>query len=598
MSWEGWLTVACVVAVLVGLIRNVASPVTLLFGGLAVLMTAQAVTGSRHLISPSAAVAGFGNSGLVTVGLLYIVVTGMVHTGALTLIIEPILGRPKSLLSAQIRLLFPVAGLSAFLNNTPIVAMFLPVVGDLCRRTRLPPSRLFLPLSYASIFGGTCTLIGTSTNLVVDGLLRSQAHLPGIAMFDLAWVGVPAALAGLVYVLAMSPRLLPANQAALSRGGDMRRYTVEVIVEPNGPLVGKTVEQAGLRHLPGLFLAEIERDNRIVPAVGPTEVLRSSDRLVFVGIVESVVDLHRMRGIQPATTQVFKLEEPRSERCLVEAVVSDECPLVGRSIRAGRFREEYGAAVIAVARGNRHIKGKIGDIVLQSGDTLLMETDYGFLRRQRNGRDFFLVSDIEDSAPLRHDKAWIALAILAAMVAVVTSGALDMLNGALLAAGAMVISGCATSTEARRSIDWSVLLVIGAALGIGEAMNTSGAARAIAEQVVAFGGGRPWLVLLAIYAVTTLFTEMITNIAAAVLVFPIALSAAASLNVSFTPFVICIMMAASASFATPLGYQTNLMVYGPGGYRFTDYLRFGLPLNFLMMAVTVGLTPLVWPFHP
>lgn len=596
MSWEAWLTIAVIAGIFYGLIRNLASPVFLLFAGLAVLMTVQALTGSEHLLTANEAVAGFGNSGLVTVGLLFGVVAGLVHTGAVTLITEPLLGRPKSLFGAQLRLLIPVATLSAFINNTPVVAMFLPVVDDLCKRSGLPPSRLFIPLSYATILGGTCTLIGTSTNLVVDGLVKSQTHLPGLALFDLAWVGVPAAVMGLIYIFLFSTKLLPAQQPALSINDDPRRYTAEVIVEPGGPLIGKTIEQASLRNLPGLFLVEIEREGEVLPAVGPREALQGGDRLVFVGVLESVVDLHRMRGIQPATNQVFRLREPRSERVMVEAVVSDECPIVGKSIREGRFRAEYNAAVIAVARGGRHLKGKIGEIVLQVGDTLLLETHPNFLQRQRNARDFFLVSRVEDSTPRRHEKAGIALAILAGMVVLAAFGVLSMLNAALLAGGAMVATGCATGAEVRRSIDWSVLLVIGAALGVGQALSNSGAAMTLANGLIQLAGGHPWLVLLAVFAVTSLFTEMITNNAAAVLVFPIAISAATTLDVNFMPFIVTIMIAASASFATPMGYQTNMMVYGPGGYRTIDYLRFGLPLNFLMMVPTVGLAPLIWPF--
>ncbi len=596
MTWEAWLTVAVVAGILYGLIRNLASPATLLFGGLAVLMTTASVTGTDGLITPQQAFAGFSNTGLITVGLLFVVVAGMVHTGALPLITEPLLGRPRRLITAQTRMLFPVAGLSAFLNNTPVVAMFLPVVDDLAKRTQLPASRLFMPLSHASIFGGMCTLIGTSTNLVIDGMVQSAGAAPGIAMFDLAWVGLPAAILGLTYILLASSRLLPDHRPALNIDQDPRRYTAEVIVEPGGPMVGRSIEQAGLRHLPGLFLAEIERDGQVLPAVAPSERLQGGDRLVFAGVVESVVDLHRMRGLQPATDQVHKLQGRRDQRCLVEAVVSNECPLVGRSIREGRFRSEYNAAVVAVARGGRRLTGKIGDIVLQAGDTLLLETHPSFLNRQRNARDFFLVSRVENSTPRRHERAGIALAILAAMVAAATSGVLSMVNAALLAAGAMVATGCATSNEARRSIDWSVLLVIGAALGVGQAMANSGAASTLANAMVTLAGGHPWLVLLAVFAVTSLFTELITNNAAAVLVFPVALSAADSLGVNPMPFIITLMIAASASFSSPLGYQTNLMVYGPGGYRFVDYVRFGLPLNFLTMAVTVTLAPLVWPF--
>ncbi len=596
MIWEAWLTLAVVGLVLFGLIRNIASPVVLLFGALGVLMTVAALTGTERLVTPEVAVAGFGNSALVTVGLLFVVVAGLVHTGAVALITEPLLGRPRRLFTAQFRLLLPVATLSAFLNNTPIVALFLPVVHDLAKRTRLAPSRLFLPLSYASILGGTCTLIGTSTNLVVDGLMRREGDLPTLALSDLAWVGLPAAALGLGYILLFSRRLLPDTAPAVSAADDPRRYTVEVTVDRDGPLVGRSIEQAGLRHLPGLYLADIERAGQSLPAVAPSETLRSDDVLVFVGVVESVVDLHRLRGLSPAEPEVRKLEAPRSQRCLVEAVVSGECPLVGRSIRAGGFRAEYNAAVIAAARGGRRLQGKIGDIVLKPGDTLLLETHPNFLDRQRNARDFYLVSRVEDSTPRRHGHAGIALCILGAMVTLAATGLLEMLNAALLAAGAMLLSGCVSGAQAKQSVDWNVLLVIGAALGLGQAFGNSGAAGQLAGGLIGFAGGEPWLVLLAVFAVTSLCTELITNNAAAVLVFPIAQAAAETLGVSFMPFAITLMIAASAAFSTPLGYQTNLMVYGPGGYRFGGYLRFGLPLNLLVMTVTVGIAPLVWPF--
>jgi di/tricarboxylate transporter len=345
-----------------------------------------------------------------------------------------------------------------------------------------------------------------------------------------------------------------------------------------------------------LYLAEIERNGQILPAVGPQERLFTGDRLVFVGIIESVVDLRKMRGITPATNQMFKLDSPRTQRSLIEAVVSDRCPLIGKSIREGRFRTHYNAAVIAAARSGKRINAKIGDVVLRSGDTLLLEAHASFAEEQRNSADFFLVSRIENSSPPRHERAWVALLILLAMVVVVTVEWLDMLTAAMIAGGLMILTRCCTGPEARRSVDWSVLIVIGAALGLGQALETSGAANTIAQNLIGFAGGNPWIVLLVVCFVTTLFTEMITNNAAAVLVFPIALSSAQSLGVNFMPFIMAIMVGASASFSTPIGYQTNLMVYGPGGYRFTDYLRIGIPLNLLIMAISVTLTPLIWPF--
>jgi di/tricarboxylate transporter len=317
---------------------------------------------------------------------------------------------------------------------------------------------------------------------------------------------------------------------------------------------------------------------------------------VFVGVVESVVDLQKIRGLTPATNQVFKLDAPRAQRVLIEAVVSNTCPLIDKTIREGRFRTVYNAAVIAVARNGERIAMKIGDIVLHPGDTLLLEAHPSFAEHQRNSRDFYLVSAVQDSAPLRHEKAWIAVAVLAGMVGAVAFGWLEMLPAALLAAGFMILARCCSATAARRSIDWSLLIVIAAAFGIGRALEVTGAAQHIAEALLGVAGHNPWVALIVVYGVTMLFTELITNNAAAVLVFPIAMSTANALGVNVMPFVAAIMMAASASFSTPLGYQTNLMVYGPGGYRFTDYLRVGGPLNLLMWITTATLAPLIWPF--
>jgi di/tricarboxylate transporter len=593
MPWEAWVTLAVVVAIITALARNIAGPDVILVGGLVILMTMSLF--SDRFPSPTQAVSGFGNEGLITVAVLFVVVAGLSQTGAMNLIVQPLLGRPRTVLSAQARMMFPVSILSAFLNNTPIVAMFMPVVNDWARRTGISPAKLFIPLSYAAILGGTCTLIGTSTNLVVNGMLIADPTRQGLHMFDIAWIGVPALAIGLTYILITSRWLLPDRRPAISMTDDPRQYTVEMLVEPESALDGQTIEQAGLRHLPGLFLAEIDRNGEVIAAVGPEQVLHGGDRLIFVGVVESVVDLQKIRGLVPATNQVFKLDAPRSQRQLIEAVVSDSGPLISRSIREGRFRTRYNAAVIAVARNGERVPGKIGDIVLRAGDTLLLEAHPSFADQQRNSRDFFLVSRVEGSTPPRHERAWIALAILLALVVIVGMGWISMLGGAMLAAAAMVLTRCTSGDEARRNIDWQILIVIGAALGIGRAMEMSGAASAVASQLIGLASGNPFVVLLAVYLVTTLFTELITNNAAAVLVYPIAMGAADSMGASPVPFAITIMMAASAAFSTPVGYQTNLMVYGPGGYRFTDYTRIGLPLNLLVMAVTVGITPWVFP---
>jgi len=613
---DAWFTLAVVGLIFGLLIWTRIAPDVVLIGGVALLML-------RGILEPREALAGMANEGMATVGVLYIVGAGVRQTGGVDFIAQRLFGRPKSTTGAISRLMFPTAALSAFMNNTPLVAMLIPAVGDWAKQHRVPVSKLMIPLSYAAILGGTCTLIGTSTNLVVDGQVKAEAkrqiaesvkkglseiearkqfedttQLPaeGLGMFDITWVGLPSALVGCGFVVLLARWLLPDRRPAISQLDDPRSYTIEMLVEPDSPLIGKTIEQAGLRHLPGVFLAEVDRDGFVLPAVSPDERLRSNDRLVFVGVVESVVDLQKIRGLVPATDQVFKLTAPRATRCLIEAVVSSSCPLVGKTIRDGRFRSNYNAAVIAVARDGERIQKKIGDIVLRPGDTLLLEAHPSFADQQRNSRDFYLVSRLEDSQPPRHDRAFIAMAILLAMVLAVSLTQIGMFKASMLAAGMMLITRCCTITMARRSVDWEVLLAIAASFAIGDALEKTKAADMIAGGLIDLTLDSPWATLAVVYFVTLVVTELITNNAAAALMFPMAIATAKSLDVSYMPFVIVVMMAASAGFATPIGYQTNLMVYGPGGYRFSDYVKIGVPLDILIGVITVALAPWVWKF--
>ncbi|MEO1466401.1 MAG: SLC13 family permease, partial [Cyanobacteria bacterium J06633_1] len=398
LGWQAWTTIAITVAVfLLNALTNLSADVVFL-GGTAVLF----VSG---ILTEQDALAGFSNPGMITVAVLYIVVTGLTQTGGMNWISQRVLGLPKGQNAALLRMMPPVMGMSAFLNNTPVVAMFIPVISDWSRKLRISPSKLMIPLSYAAIFGGTCTLIGTSTNLVVNGLLISATDLPGLKLFDLAVVGLPCAIAGMIYLYTTNRWTLPSRKPVISETDDVRQYTVEMMVPSDSPISGKSIEQAGLRNLPGLYVVEIIRNQLIIPAVSPKEILRDGDRLVFIGMIDSIVDLHRLRGLQPATDEVFKLDTPRDQRCLIEAVVSNTCPMLGKTIREGKFRTQYNAVVLAVARNGERLAGKIGSIRLQPGDTLLLEANSNFLSQQRISNDFYLVNGIPDSEPLRHEKA-------------------------------------------------------------------------------------------------------------------------------------------------------------------------------------------------
>jgi len=589
LGWDAWLTMGVVAALLALLVFTRLSADFVFLGALTILL----ISG---VLDVNAALSGFSAPGMITVGVLYVVVAGLQETGGLSWISHHVLGFPKGARRAQLRMLMPVIPLSAFLNNTPVVAMFIPVVTEWCRRLRISPSRMLIPLSYASIFGGLCTLIGTSTNLVVNTMYQTRYQNDGLGMFEITKLGVPCAIAGVAYLILFSHRLLPGRKAMEEVFENPREYTLELEVSPRSPLAGNSIEKSGLRHLPGAYLAELIRDGQIVSAVSPSEILEEGDTLVFVGNIDSMRSLYSQQGLQPAPKQLFKLDTPRHQRCLVEAVVSHTCPLVGKTIREGRFRNVYNAVVIAVARNGERMHGKIGDVRIRAGDLLLIESHAGFIPRQKDSHDFYLVSGVANSTPRRFEKAPWAFAVLGGMVLSVAVGWMSMLPAALLAAGAMLVLRCCTMAQARRSIEWNVLIVIAAALGLGVALEQTGAASAIAGLMLGLAKDQPYFALVMVYVVTTFFTEIITNNAAAVLVFPIAMSLADGLAVSAMPFVTCIMVAASASFATPIGYQTNLMVYGPGGYRFSDYLRIGIPLNLLFGAITIVLAPLIWPF--
>ncbi|HUH37553.1 MAG TPA: SLC13 family permease [Spongiibacteraceae bacterium] len=562
----------------------------------AVLVGAVSLLLLLGILTPSEALGGMANEGMITVGVLFVVAQGLNQTGAVAWISQSVLGRPRNTATAQFRLMAPVALMSSVLNNTPVVAMLVPAVSDWAKRHNLSASQLMIPLSYAAIIGGTCTLVGTSTNLVVNGMLANVTGLRSLEMFELAWIGLPCTVLVIAFTIAFSRWLLPNRSKVSLRFEDARQYVVEMEIDSGSPLDNRSIEDAGLRHLPGMYLMEIERKGRTISAVGPEEILLSGDRLIFVGDVRSVVDLKNIRGLRLADDQAFKLGDRASNRCLVEVVVSPNFPWLGRTVRDTRFRNRYGAVIIAIARDGKQLKARIGDVVLRPGDTLLLETHDEFVERQSYAKDFLLVSRIENSEPVRHEQRWLSVLILLAMVVSVALGWISMFKGSLLAAGLMLITRCLRVDEARRCVDWQILLVIAASIGLGTAIEKTGAASAIASQMIVFAQGSPATALAILFGLTVGFSAVISNVAAAVLLFPVALASAQSLNVSVLPFAVTLMIAASTCFATPIGYQTNLMVYGPGDYRFTDFLRIGLPLTAVVGVATFLIVPVVWPF--
>ncbi len=623
MAPEAWFTVGTIVLVILGLMTNRVSVDVAMVGGLTVLMVgdfAMGVIRDAHIwVAFPNAISGFAHPAIFMIGALFVVAAGLQETGGMEVIAQRLLGRPKTIAAAQLRMMTPVAIMSAFMNNTPIVAMYVPIVNDWARKLRISPSKLFMPLSFAAILGGKITYIGTASNIVVIGLYmtywsidenRSWMTALGVnelsdaaRFWGIAVLGVPTAIAGIGLILLTSKWLLPARRPSSAVPLDARRYQVEMQVKADSPIVGKTIEDAGLRHLPGLYLTQIEREGDILPAVSPDERLHADDRLAFVGILESVVDLRKIRGLVPDTDQVEKVEADQRQRTLVEAVVSRNSPLAGRAVREARFRTVYNAAIIAVYRDGQHLHAKIGDIVLQPGDTLLLETHTGFLDAYRHSTDFYLVSTVEGTRPIRHERAWLALGILAALVVMLTTVPIEPVIAALVCAMAMVVTRCVTGTEARTAINWQVLMVIGAALGMGRALQDTGAAGAIAHSLLMLSsdigiGGNPHATLFVMFLITAGFAQLITNNGAAVLMFPITMAAAKDLGVSPVPFVFCLMLAAGASFMSPVAYQTNLMVYGPGGYRFTDFVRLGAPLTLLVAIIASACAPLFFPFHP
>lgn len=589
MGWEAWYTLAVVVAVMVALTRDLYPPAMILAAGMVAVLAA-------GIVDPAQALSGFSNPAPVTIGALYVVSAAARRTGLLDPIVARALGDGDSPRRGLARLLPPVTAASAVFNNTPIVAMLVPQVERWASRHRRSVSALLMPLSFAAVLGGVVTLMGTATNVVVSGLLEAEGMEP-LGFFEITRVGLPVAVLGLVALVVSAPRLLPERRSAEEQVlAGFRDFTVAMTVAPGGPLVGRTVDGAGLRHLHGVFLARIEHEGNPVVPVAPDRRLAAGDVLHFVGRVEDVKDLSQIPGLTPAEApQVEGLGTDRAS--YFQAVVGPSSPAVGRSIREFGFRGRYQAAVVAIHRAGERIHAKLGDVVLRPGDTLLVAADPGWGRRWGDRHDFLLVSPLGDVEPVPAGRRpWALVVVVAAMVVTVAAGWLPLVTAALLAAALVVLLGFVTVAEARRSVDLDVLVTIAAAFGLAAAMQTSGLAATLGDGLVsAMGPLGPVGVLAGVVVATTILKELVTNNAAVLIVLPIALATAAELSLEPRGFALAVAVAAATPFLTPIGYQTNLMVYGPGGYRFGDYLRLGTPLTILVIVLILALVPVFWP---
>ena len=582
VTWQAGYTLAVLAVMVWGLARGVARTDLVLLGALGLLLAV-------GVVDPAEAFAGFSNPAVVAIGALFVVAAGVDRTGALGFLDGLLQPRSERAGPAVLRLMLPTALLSGVLNNTPIVAMLIPRVQAWAKGRGPAASKMLIPLSTAAIVGGWLTLIGTSTNVVVHGLLQAQG-LPGFGFFTLTWVGVPAVVVVSLYYALVGHRLLPEG-AVPAEGGAGRGYHFELAVTEAAPFAGQTIEAAGFRTLGDAYLARIRRGGAFSDAT-PEAALLPGDVLTFVGGPPAFDALLARPGLDRTAPTVGA--ELRPDLLLFEVVVAPGSRLEGRTLREVGFRDRYGGVVVALRRSAEDVGGGLGRVRLRAGDLLLVEGRPGLATRLAALRDdFALVAPVDHVRPVT-SRAPVALALLAGMIVLAGTGLVPLATAAFTAALGMIATGCLRGDALRRAVDVPVLLVIGAALGIGAAVEATGLAALAARGIEAVAPLGPVVTLLVVYAVSNGLAELVTNKASAVLMLPVALAVAADLGVDWVPFAVAVTVGSAASFLTPIGYQTNLMVMAAGGYRYTDYTRAGLPVSLLVMAVTVAVCSLVW----
>ena len=544
-------------------------------------------------VIPAAAILeGFSSSTVVLIGVLYVVICGLVHTGFLQWIVRYCLGSPKTYRKALTRLMFPVAILSSFLNNTAVVALFIGVVRLWAKRMKVAPSKLLIPLSYASGMGGICTLIGSAPNLLISGFYTKETGVT-LSIFTPTLVGLFCLVIGILSVIALS-KLLPERQSpedALSGTGD---YTIELMVPTMSSLVGMTIKEAGLDKVDGGHLVEIIRvDHEVVTAVDDEEFIFGGDRLIFSGDIEKILLLRDKHQLVNATHHVFSLEEVESNRKLRMVTVGYKSSFIGSSMCDTSFEEDNNLVLVAIAREGEVVKGSPREVEMKAGDTLLLECSHRF---KADSHSKYNLLEMDDTSLYKPDmRTLYSSLIMIAMVVVSSLGYLTLLQAAFLAAFAMLACRFCTIDQARESIDWSLLMIFAGSISLGTAIQETGIAEVLSESILTLCDGNALVALAGICLVATFITEVTSNTATAAIFFPVAYQTAVDLSVNPLTFCIGLMVAVSSSFATPLGSPTHMMVYGPGGYRFSDFVRIGIPMNFIIWIANLVITLLLFP---
>jgi di/tricarboxylate transporter len=547
------------------------------------------------LVSPEEALSGFASEATITVAAMFVLSTALSRTGALRAIAH-LFSRLKTPGRFTLVVMACLGAMSAFVNNTAAMAVFLPLVLASAARNKFSASKVLIPMSYAAQMGGVCTLIGTSTNLLVDSLARDMGH-PGFGLFDFGLLGLATMAAGFAYVLLIGRHLLPSNrQAELSENYELGKYMTELRVLENSPLIGQSVAEAKLGERFGVYVLELLRGDEEVWSPR-AQKLQCDDILLVRGDWQKLTEMREQTKL--ALEPEFKLKDAQfdaPDQVLTEAMVAPGSRFVGHTLAELDFQWHYNATVLAIHRRGEVLRNTLREARLNVGDVLLMLARADEMPHFRRNRNFIVLSAREDDAAQRR-KAWLAIAVMVSVVGVAALGWLPIVTSAIIGCLALILTGCIEPQDAYDAIDWRVILLLAGVLPLGIALQTSGAAALLVEGTLGmFGRDSPLLALAALYLLTATLTEAMSNNAAAVLLAPIAFATAQALGVSPTPFLVAVAFAASTSFATPVGYQTNTMVYSVGGYRFVDFLKIGVPLNLLFWALAMVLIPRLFPF--